>query len=250
MTLLLENTKKSHGKKESSVMQIVQSMKILLIEKKLKVGDKIPNEFELSEMFGKSRGSIREAVKILESFGVLEVRQGDGTYVTASANSNMFDALFFKIIAKGTDFTELLQFREILESAIINLVIELYTDERYERIVEAERALERGIESNAGTEKLVELDLEFHSVLAELTNNSVLKNVYDNMMDIFAPFIAQSYMQQNIGSDFSVTRHHDIILQAIKERNDDLGRYAVKKSLQDWEKLNAMYLKQILEEKA
>lgn len=241
MNLMLETSKKKNVRKESSVMQIVHALKMLLIEQKLKVGDRIPNEFELSEMFGKSRGSVREAVKILESFGVLEVRQGDGTYVSASANSNMFDALFFKIIAMGTDFTELLQLREILETAIINLVIEQYTDEKYEQIVAAEGALERGIENNAGTERLVELDLDFHCTLVELTGNSVLKNVYVNMMDIFAPFIGHSYAQQNRESDFSVTRHHDMFLQAIRERDGDYGRYAVKKSLQDWQNLNRQY---------
>jgi DNA-binding FadR family transcriptional regulator len=63
----------------SAVEQIIKAIKNMIIEQDLHVGDKIPNEFELSTMFGKSRGVVREAVKILDSYGVLDVRRGDGT---------------------------------------------------------------------------------------------------------------------------------------------------------------------------
>ena len=88
---------------------------------------------------------------------------------------------------------------------------------------------------------MVEYDLNFHAVLAEQTGNMGLKNVYENMMDIFAPFISYSYMEQSAENSFSVVNHHEMFVKAIKERNIDYGRYAVKKSLQDWEKLNGQY---------
>jgi GntR family transcriptional repressor for pyruvate dehydrogenase complex len=67
-------------KSPTAVEQIIKAIKNMIIEKGLRIGDKIPNEFELSTMFGKSRGCVREAVKILDSYGVLEVRRG-GRYI-------------------------------------------------------------------------------------------------------------------------------------------------------------------------
>ena len=76
------------------------------------MGDRLPTEPELSKKIQqKPRGCVREAIKILESYGILEVRQGDGTYVCASAGAGMFDALFFQIISQ-----EVFDFVEITES--------------------------------------------------------------------------------------------------------------------------------------
>ena len=78
-------------------------------------------------------------------------------------------------------------------------------------------------------------------VLVKITGNDVLKNVYINMLDIFTPFIRHSYVQQHTMSDFSVMRHHDLIIRAIAERDYDLAQYAVRNSLKDWEDLNKKY---------
>ncbi|NLM73923.1 MAG: FadR family transcriptional regulator [Clostridiaceae bacterium] len=225
----------------SAVEQVIKEIKNMIIENGLRVGDKIPNEFELSTMFGKSRGCIREAVKILDAYGVLEVRRGDGTYVRGSASAGLFDAQFFKIIAMGTNLSDLIQLRLILETGIIRAVIDRISDEEVEELRIVENKLHEAVASRAPLEQIVAADLNFHTMLVEITGNEVLKNVYINMLDIFTPYIQNSYVQQSAKSDFSVLKHHDLILRAVEERDYDLAVYAIRNSLKDWENLNLIY---------
>lgn len=242
----MENINNMADDKKSltAVEQIIKAIKNMIIEEGLHIGDKIPNEFELSTMFGKSRGVVREAVKILDSYGVLDVRRGDGTYVRGSASNGLFDAQFFRIIAMGTRLPDLIQLRQILETGIIRAAIDRVTDQDIEKLYEAENNLQKAVEEGAPIDQIVSADLSFHLVMVEMTGNNILKNVYINMMDIFAPFIRHSYIQQHSMSDFSVLRHHDLIIRAIAERDNDLAQYAVRNSLKDWEVLNKKYGKE------
>lgn len=242
MELFEETALLEEDKTVSAVNQIVNALKRMIIEKKLKVNDKIPNEFELSQQFGKSRGCVREAVKILQSFGILDVRRGDGTYVRASASAGMFDALFFQIVAKGTKLSELIELRLILELGIIRLVVAEATDAQLEMLSEIEADLKNAVDNRDPIEVLLQKDLLFHTTLVEITGNEVLKNVYVNMLDIFTPFIRYSYYQQEVGGDYTVLSHHDFMLRAITERDLDLAKYSVRRSLKDWENLNAAYM--------
>lgn len=226
------------GKDAGSVMQIVSALKRMLVEDNLKVGDKIPSEPVLCEKFGKSRGSIREAIKILESFGVLHVRKGDGTYITASANTGIFDALFFRIIAMGTNFHELVQLRIILETAIVDMIISDAMDCSISEITKKSTALEDAIAAETDIDTLIQLDVDFHVALSEACGNELLKNVYLNMMDLFVPYIRNSYTSQQITREYFSTDHHRAIIQAIVEKDFDLAHYAVKKSMRAWKDQN------------
>jgi len=228
-------------KSSTAVEQIIKAIKNMIIEQGLHIGDKIPNEFDLSTMFGKSRGVVREAVKILDAYGVLEVRRGDGTYVRGSASNGLFDAQFFRIIAMGTRLPDLIQLRHILETGIIHAAIDQITDQNVQELRETEKRLQKAVDEKASIEQIVAADLCFHTFLVEITGNEVLKNVYVNMLDIFTPFIKHSYVQQHATSDFSVLRHHDLIIRAVAERDYDLAQYAIRNSLKDWEELNIKY---------
>lgn len=230
---------------ESSTIYIVNGLKKLIIDRNLEVGDKLPNEFELSELFGKSRTGVREAVKILESFGVLEVRRGDGTYVSASASAGMFDALFFRIIAKGTNLTELIQLRKILEEGIMSLALECVTKEKIHNVEMVQKRLTDAIENQEEVEALVNLDIEFHAALADIVENEVLKNVYMNMLDIFTPYIRFTYLRQYKDNNYSVSQHHELMIRALHEEDRNLAMYSVHCALVDWQKLNKEYYEEM-----
>ena len=80
-------------KSESVVQQIIDSLVEAMIRKELKPGDQIPTEMELAERLGVGRNSVREAIKILVYFGVLEIRRAEGTYVCEGFTDTMIDPI-------------------------------------------------------------------------------------------------------------------------------------------------------------
>src|SRR3954449_3866606 len=90
----------------------------MIVSGELKPGDRLPPEKELSEALGLSRSSLREAVKALAVIRVLDVRRGDGTYVTSLTPSLLLDAMSFVVdIHQDASVLELFEVRRILEPA-------------------------------------------------------------------------------------------------------------------------------------
>ena len=89
--------------RKSAVDSVIETIRNLLLTKQLKRGDRLPNEIELTKKLSTSRGSIREAMKILSSFGIVEIKRGDGTYISHSTSNRLFDHLVFQMILSDTD---------------------------------------------------------------------------------------------------------------------------------------------------
>ena len=120
-------------KRESAVDIVVNSIKQLLMDKKLLPGDKLPNELEISEGLGVSRGSVREAMKILSAFGLVDIRVGNGSYGSESPDSNLLDSLLFTYFVTNPDVNNLYEFRQIFETDIVELVIDHFDENGAQR---------------------------------------------------------------------------------------------------------------------
>ncbi len=121
------------SKRESAVDIVVNSIKQLLMERRLKPGDKLPNELEISEGLGVSRGSVREAMKILSAFGLVDIRVGNGTYVCETPGNELIDSLLFSFFVSNPDISNLYEFRKIFETDILELILEHYDENAAER---------------------------------------------------------------------------------------------------------------------
>ena len=87
----------------SVVQQVIDRLTYAMIYKELRPGDKLPTEMELASSFGVGRNSIREAIKILVSFGVLDIRRPEGTFVTNGFSDKMINPLLYGIILDQSD---------------------------------------------------------------------------------------------------------------------------------------------------
>ena len=134
-----------------------------ILDERLAVGAKLPNEYELADRFGVSRGTIREAVKLLVSRGVLRVKHGSGTYVASlmplKADPLGLDAIEDRI-QLALDLTDV---RLMLEPTIAELAARNRTEEEAQRLTEYCDAVRRRIQ--AGEDYLIE-DMRFHWYLA------------------------------------------------------------------------------------
>jgi len=219
--------------RESRVEFVIHTFERLLLKKQLKPGDRIPNEFELTQSLRTSRGTIREALKILASYGVLEIRPGDGTYVSRSMGDRFFDHLIFQLILSDTDKKRLMELRELIEIGIVKIVLSNATDEDFQRIEqEYERMAERVKESESDAKGLTELDIAFHHALGRSTKNELIRKVYNFVLELFAPSIEETYRREN--NSVNALQHHRKILDGLKARDNDRAGQAMMDSIDQW----------------
>lgn len=160
----------------NAVHQITESFTQSLLKGELKPGDKVPTEIELSEKFGVSRNTTREAIKILVAMGVLEIRRPEGTFVRTGFSESLVDPMVYGIILnKGDSYDNLMELREMMEVGIMHLVIEKASDEEIESLREPLKVLEEACRAEKpDLEAVFEADNAFHEALNELGGNPIV----------------------------------------------------------------------------
>jgi GntR family transcriptional repressor for pyruvate dehydrogenase complex len=158
--------------------EAITKIKDMIVSGELGPGDRLPREKELSERLGLSRNSLREAVKALSMIRILDVRQGDGTYVTSLSPPLLLEALSFVVDFHGdAQVLELLEVRRILEPAATAMACGRIDD----RGVRDLYALVDEVTEDVPVEKLVETDLEFHRRIAQASGNAYLASLLDSL---------------------------------------------------------------------
>jgi GntR family transcriptional repressor for pyruvate dehydrogenase complex len=216
--------------KKSAVESVIETVRDLLLSKQLKSGDKLPNEMELTRMLSTSRGPIREAMKILSSFGIVEIKRGNGTYVSRSMSNRLFDHLVFQMILSDTDKKKLRELRELIEVGIIKLVIANATEEDLDLIREEHDRMAQNMEGDS--KSLTELDLRFHLAIGRATKNELIRKVYEFTLDLFAPSIEETHKRPD--NRANALKHHENILSGLVARDRELAEAAVQESIKQW----------------
>jgi GntR family transcriptional regulator, transcriptional repressor for pyruvate dehydrogenase complex len=222
--------------RKSSVDTVIETVEQLLLTKQLKPGDRFPNEMELTKSLSISRGSIREAMKILASYGIVEIKRGDGTYVSKSLTKRVFDQLLFQLILSDNDKKKLFELRQLLEMGIARIVIANATSEDIRLIEEAYERMERQVGQAVHDVKLItECDVAFHAAIARATENELIEKIYAFTLELFAPTVAETHRNESSGTN--ALQLHKAILDGLKARDLQATEQAVEKSLEIWSSL-------------
>ena len=166
-------------KSESVVQQIIDSLVEAMIRKELKPGDQIPTEMELAERLGVGRNSVREAIKILVYFGVLEIRRAEGTYVCEGFTDTMIDPIIYGIILdKAGSYEYLMELREIMEAGVMKLAMENAKEEEFRELrIQLDR-MRREIEIGPeNVDRVFQQDNEFHSIISSMGHNPLVQKI-------------------------------------------------------------------------
>lgn len=188
---------------------IIDDILEYIVKNKLKADDKLPNEFELAEILGVGRSTVREGVKALISRNILEIRRGDGTYVSPKQGriDDPLGLMFFEDkYCAGMDFLEL---RILIEPTVASLAAKNVTKED---VLEIEQACLNVDEMILKGENHLHKDLEFHTIIAEKSGNIAMLRL--------VPIIGQAvFLFGNINRlslvKETMETHHDIV-DAIK----------------------------------
>ena len=158
--------------------EAIEKIKEMIVSGALRPGDRLPREADLAERLGLSRNSLREAVKALSLIHVLDVKQGDGTYVTSLEPSVLLDAMGFVIDFHRDDTVlDFLEVRRILEPAATAMAAAKMSAEDAAGL----SALLDELGPNPSVEELVANDLEFHRRIALGAGNQVLCSLVDGL---------------------------------------------------------------------
>ncbi|WP_030377265.1 MULTISPECIES: FadR/GntR family transcriptional regulator [unclassified Streptomyces] len=198
----------------------ILKIKEMIVSGELSPGSRLPPEKELSEALGLSRNSLREAVKALEVIRVLDVRRGDGTYVTSLEPRLLLEAMSFVVdLHRDDSVLEVLAVRRMLEPQAAALACHSITDERLAAI--EQRLADVG--ADADVESLVAHDIAFHHAIAEATGNAYLTSLLDSL----SGDTVRARVWRGITEDGSVARtidEHRGILDALRQRNAELAQ--------------------------
>jgi len=230
----------------SVVQEIMNEIRKTLIKGDLRPGDLLPNEKDLSEKYLASRTAVREAIKMLVALGILEIRRGDGTYVTQDLSSCAVDPLIFTLILNQKTPKQLFELRQMLEIGMLDIVLSEATPKDIERMERTIQNFEKHCrDSVPDKEKLCQDDLEFHFVFAEATHNALFIKLAHAIWEMFAPSIKRTLKRVLESGEPEIRQmmerisaEHRRILNAIKEKNLEKAKKAIYKSLESWRKDN------------
>ncbi|MGE7637323.1 FadR/GntR family transcriptional regulator [Peribacillus frigoritolerans] len=160
---------------------IFNQIKESFISGELKPGDKLPPERELSNLFKVSRTSIREALRVLEINGVIEIRPGDGTFIRQSDVQSLIEQLSTSIIKTEDNMVyEMLEVRRVIETECAFLAAQRANSLDLQNIL---KALEEMARSEHDEELGLRADLLFHHSIAQATNNSIYAGLVHTLSD-------------------------------------------------------------------
>ena len=154
---------------------IVKRITDALISGELKPGDKIPTEVEFSEKLGVSRNAVREALKVLVAFGVLEIRRSEGTFVVEEYNNKLLDPLLYGLILSEHSMEELLEVKIAVANSVLYLAILNASDEEIHKLREYGLEFQKIMnEVPADIEGMYQASKKFNEYLSEISKNRML----------------------------------------------------------------------------
>lgn len=203
--------------------EAMSKIKQMIQQGELRPGDRLPPEQELSERLGLSRSSMREAVKALEAMRILDVRRGDGTYVTSLQPGLLLEAMSFVLdFHESHAVLEVFEVRRMIEAASAALAAMRATPEQ----VAMMREHLATIDADTPSDTLVEHDLVFHRMIASATGNGYLVG----LLETISSQTARARVWRALTQEGAVPRtlhEHERILDAIASGDTEVARAAM-----------------------
>jgi GntR family transcriptional repressor for pyruvate dehydrogenase complex len=202
----------------------------LIKEKHLRPGDKLPPERELAGMMQVSRPSLREALQALALMNIIEIRQGDGTYVTSLEPELLVEPLNFVFSLDDSTLPDLFEARKVVEVGLVALAAQRITAEE---IADLELCLVKSLQAAEDPDAFLQADLELHKKIATAARNPLLQRFMDSISQLgLASRARTNYIP---GLTKQSAQDHRAIVVALKTRDPEAARQAMRQHLNNVE---------------
>jgi GntR family transcriptional repressor for pyruvate dehydrogenase complex len=204
---------------------IAENVLALITERRLKPGDPLPTERELTESYGVGRSSVREALRVLESKGVIR-SSGKRSFAVAEYGNPLNHSMNLLLTLQEADLHDLFEVRRVLEVEAAALAAVRRTDDDLARMARAVDEMQEGLDSE---ERYIAADVRFHLAIAEATRNRISLHLMHAIRDLLHRALASIYHIP--GSAERSLEQHEAILAAITKGDAGSAREAMRRHL-------------------
>lgn len=216
--------------------QIISQIRERILNKELKPEDKLPTEVQLAKDFHVSRTVIREAMKVLETMGLIEVKHGSGAFVSDKFSEKLISQSFnLSVLLEKKSILHLLELREILEVSAAKIAAERASKEHLRLMQQALLSMEENIRlsNSVKIDNLLNADFDFHLTILEATNNPILTAIAKPIVILLRN--SREWLFGIVGTPEISFRHHQNIYNAIKKGDEKEASRAMLRHLKQVE---------------
>ena len=200
-------------------ISVQESLRNYIEDNNLTAGAPLPPETFLAQQLGVGRNSVREAIKALESLGILETRRGVGVFVKEFSFAPLLDNLAYGLQASLRDVEELREIRRVLETGLIDRTIEMIGEED---LAELRQVTDRMRQKAERGESFAEDDQQFHQLLFRCQNNKMLSALIDIFWTAF--YKASGFANLTNPTPLATWRDHHEIVEAVAAKDVEAAR--------------------------
>ncbi|TDG00597.1 FadR/GntR family transcriptional regulator [Paenibacillus piri] len=222
---------------------IADRIKEQIVSGALKPGEKLPSTKELAERFQVGRSTLREALSALKAMGLVEIHQGEGSYVRSIEPQTVDLPVFDALLMNRETVIELIEARKALEISNAALAAEKRTDEDLQKFEAVLGKMEQVLGDEEEGERS---DMLFHLTLAEATHNAIMARLLDSIstqMQVAIRETRRLQMYANKTVSTQLWQEHKAIFEAIRSRDASAAQEAMRKHLFHVEQVLLRYLK-------
>jgi len=214
--------------KVSVIDLVVKEIREMCLSSEIAVGEKLPTEKKLGETLNVGRSTVREALRILQAMGLIEMRPGRGAFLKSKnlGDSSTITKWFREHEIQLRDFMEV---RMALEPLAVKLAIERGTEAELTEIAEIFKTFEQAQE-NKDVINLAISDEAFHNAIVKATHNKLLIIINQNIADAFAEYRTKSFASEKTASH--ALEPHRAILSALQKRDVEEAMKRVRRHLE------------------
>ena len=196
---------------------IAKNLEDMILNDASQVGQKLPSEQTLATNFGVSRNVIRESLKLLKERQLIRLHVGEGAYIQKPGDQSVTDMLNRIVLMESIDPIKIYELRTILEVNACRMAAEnKEIDDNFAKLEAINQSMRQSMDD---TEKRVELDLEFHNMVAHLSGNPLLELFERSLAKLAVPVIRTALLP-TAGNEAGICDHQRII-EALQKRDAD-----------------------------
>lgn len=212
--------------------RVIRQIEDLILQKKLKPGDRLPSERDLAEQLAVSRTVVREAIRSLVAKGLLKVRPGIGATIRQPSAATVTESVHLFLRTGGAELTynKVHEIRRVLEIEIAGLAAQRRTADD---LVQLERILGGMAALDDDRERFAETDVKFHAALAEATQNELFSLLLDSIADIMLEVRYSGF--ELAGAPERALGYHRAIYEQVKAGDPNGARNAMREHLKEAE---------------